>query len=106
MTTIYRELSAEQQAHFLAMKQRLVDKTELLNKTTDECIWVLSDDANDSLCSVYIESIVFINAPHNDNNAIFFLKDPSVPGGISYLTKPREQACASIFGLLENLNQV
>lgn len=103
MTTIYRELSAEQQAHFLAMKQRLVDKTELLNKTTDECIWVLSDDANDSLCSVYIESIVFFNASHNDNNAIFFLKDPSVPGGISYLTKPREQACASIFGLLENL---
>lgn len=103
MTAIYRELSAEQHEHYRWLKQRTVDKTELFNKSTEEYIWVLSNDANDSIHHVYIESIVFFNASHDDNNAIFFLKDPSVPGGISYLTKPRDQACASILGLFENL---
>lgn len=103
MTTIYRELTTEQHAHFLAMKQRSVDKTELFNKPTEEYIWVLSNDANDSIHHVYIESIVFFDTSHADNNAIFFFKDASVPGGISYLTKPRDQACGSILGLLENL---
>lgn len=35
MTTIYHELTAEEHTHFLAMKQRSVDKTELFNKPTE-----------------------------------------------------------------------
>ncbi|EIP0347648.1 hypothetical protein LRN42_000010 [Shigella sonnei] len=103
MTPIYHDLSAEQRAHFFSLKQHAVDKTEFFNKFNDDYTWGLTTDANNGVYSIPIESIILSELPDADNNAVFFLKDASVPGGISYYTRSRDQACASLWGLIENM---